>query len=147
MSLVSTVYDNCKPIIQSALTTNYSELTHMFSPEKAQFSGAEKRWGLIPEGAPTVQGETKANTYDMSFRLMITDTYITQEESDSGIVSKVITLMGLFEEVFSELSTHKAGTSNVLLVHGFSIEKSVILEEEHIIAVDGTFIVRVRKTF
>lgn len=148
MSLISTVYGNLKTLIQTTLGSSYSELSHCYDLEKNSFEQASKRWGLLPYGAPEVNGETRANTCDLRFILLLTDEFGSTEESDLAVITKEIEMMGKFEDLWKAITVQKAGSSSqCIITGGFSIEKAVTIDKTRIIVVDGQFFVRVRNIF
>lgn len=148
MSLISTVYANLKTLIQATLGSTYSELSHCYDMEKNSFETATKRWGLLPYGAPEVNGETRANTCDLRFVLLLTDEFGSIEESDSSVIAKEIEMMGKFEDLWKAITQQKAGSPGTCIItSGFSVEKAVTIDKTRIIVVDGQFFVRVRNPF
>jgi hypothetical protein len=116
--------------------------------EKNSFETATKRWGLLPYGAPEVNGETRANTCDLKFVLLLTDEFGSIEESDSSVIAKEIEMMGKFEDLWKAITQQKAGSPGTcILTSGFTIEKAVTIDKTRIIVVDGQFFVRVRNPF
>jgi hypothetical protein len=148
MSLISTVYSGLKTVIQATLGTDYSELSHCYDIEKNSFETATKRWGLLPYGAPEVNGETRANTSDLKFILLLTDEFGSTEESDTSVIAKEIEMMGKFEDLWKAITLQKAGCSSVCITTGgFTIQKAVTVDKTRIIVVDGECFVRVRNPF
>jgi hypothetical protein len=148
MSLISTVYGNLKTLIQATLGSGYTELSHCYEMEKNSFETATKRWGLLPYGAPEVEGETRANTCDLRFIILLTDEFGSIEENDASVISKEIEMMGKYEDLWKAITVQKAGSPGTcILTGGYSIQKAVTINKTRIIVVDGQFFVRVRNPF
>lgn len=144
MSKIATLHSNLKTIVQSQ--TSFTELTHILNIEKNKFTQGG-RFGIIPRGARETEGTTRAITQDLIFSVVLTDTFITQSINDSGIVSKVISLMDSFETIYKEASNTKVLASDiVLLVSTFDISEAIVLENEKTIIVEGNLTIRVRNT-
>jgi len=144
MSKIATLHGNLKTIVAS--TTSFTELTHILNIEKNKFTQGG-RFGVIPRGAREAQGVTKAVTQDLIFSIVLTDTFISQSISDSGIMTKVISLMDAFENIYRECSNTKIlATDIVLLVSTFDISEAIILETEKTIIVEGNLTIRVKNT-
>ena len=147
-SIIETVYPALKTVIQSALGSEYVELTHVIHVEMNKFNDSTRRWGLAPGGVPEQQGNTKANTMDLQFAIVLTDEYITDQFGDSGVITKVLSLMGKFEDLWKQLSLQKGNVyAQAHLIGGFDVQDPVILDEEKIIAIQGKFFVRVQNSF
>lgn len=143
MSNASTIFSGVKTVVQSALGSEYSELTHTMNLEKNTFSGASKRWGILPSGGFEERGNTQNNTVSQGFKVILTDDYITSECGDSEVIGKVVSMIGLLESVFKALVKQKCGAPTaVILVNGFSIDETLVWEDEKIIVIEANFQVR-----
>ena len=143
MSNTSTLMTGIKARVQAALGSTYSPLTHVLSLDKNSFTGADKRWGVLPGAADETSGNTQANTMEQSFRVFLTDSYITSEYDDDGLVSKIVDMMGLTETVYKDLVNTKCGAPSVVrLVSGMAVSDSLIWEDEKIIVCEFGFRVR-----
>jgi hypothetical protein len=143
MSNTSTLMSGIKARVQAALGVSYSPLTHVLSLDKNSFTDADKRWGVVPGPSDEVSGNVGNNTMEQSFRVFITDSYITSEYGDSEIVDKIVAMVGLSETVYKDLVNTKCGAPSVVrLVSGMSVNDSLIWEEEKIIVCEFGFRVR-----
>lgn len=144
---VATVYANLKVIIQASLGVSYSELLHVYDIPKNSFEQAVQRWGLIIEGSPSIEGNTRELTKNLSFSVLLTDEYITSEESDSSLRDKVISMFDKMEQVFIDIEKAKAGGTMVSGITSYSIDRAAIIEGTRIIELLGSFSVRVKNRF
>jgi len=146
MSNISTIMSGVKSVTQTALGTSWKPLEHIVAIEKNKWKNCTSRWGVLPSGADEAQGVTHANTLSHTFRIVLTDEYITDVEGDDAVITKMITLMGKLEDVFKALTVNKCGAPTIVRnVSGFAIDESMIFREpmkDRIIVVEGRFTVR-----
>lgn len=146
-SVLSSIFSGVKGIVSSTLPSDYSELSHVYDIKKNKFTGAEKRFGVIPRQVAELPGVTKANTLEQEYSILLTDSYISIVGGDSGIIDKILELQGLFESIFTQLVVQKAGHPNCLLVSGFTIGEALVVQEEKLIIIEGGVKVRYRVNF
>jgi len=146
--MITTVYSAIKSSIATTLGTDYDELTHVFDISKNRFSGASKRYGLVPASANETAGETQSNTYLQGFRIILTDSYISDALSDSELITKTLALIEKTEYIFKNLVIQKCGSplyvQNVLHM---AVDSSVIAKEDKVIVVEASFDVRMKVQF
>jgi len=143
MSNTSVLMDGIKARVQAVLGSSYSPLSHVYNLEKNSFSGADKRFGVLPGATTEVGGNVQNNTVDQGFRVFITDGYITSEYDDSAVVSKIVDMIGLTEALYKDFVKTKCGAPSVVrLVSGMSVNDSLIWEDEKIIVCEMSFIVK-----
>jgi len=146
-STLSSIFNGVKGVVSSTLPSDYVELSHVYDIKKNKFTGAEKRFGVIPRQVAEAPGVTKANTLEQEYSMLLTDSYISIVGGDSGIIDKIIELQGLFESVFTQLVVQKAGNPNCLLVSDFSVGEALVVQEEKLIIIEGSVKVRYRVNF
>ena len=122
-------------------------MTHVLDLKKNKFNTASSRYGVIPQAQTEVSGTTQSNTIDQTFSIVLTDSYISSALSDGPIISKIVDLMGKFEEINKNLVLQKAGVPSVLNVGTFSINESLIIDEDKLIIIEGSVVVRSKKSF
>jgi len=146
MSNISTIMSGINSVTQAALGAQWKPLEHIVQIEKNKWKGCTSRWGVLPGGADEASGVTQANTLSHTFRIVLTDEFITDVEGDSSVISKMITLMGKLEDVFKALTKNKCGAPAIVRnVSGFAIDESMVFREpmkDRIIVVEGKFVVR-----
>lgn len=147
MSNTLAILAGIKNIVSATLGVSYSELTHVLSLEKNRFDGASQRYGVIPQAQSETSGTTQANTIDQTFAIVLTDSYISSALTDSGIIDKIVELMGKFEDINKQLVIQKAGVPSVLFVGDFAISEALVVEEDKLIIIEGRVNVRSKKSF
>lgn len=139
MSNVETIYNNLKISVGSTLGSDFSELTHTLNLEKNRFGGASKKFGVLPSSIREVQGQTKANTTQQGFEIILTESYVSDNISDDALIAKILTLMGKFEEIYRELIKTKANSPTIVInCSDLQLENALIVSEEKIIIVQAS---------
>jgi hypothetical protein len=139
MSNVSDIYTGIKTQVQAALGSTYTPLTHMLNLEKNIFTDSSKRWAVIPGAAGESVTTTNHNTLTQSFKIFLSDGYITDEYDDSSVVSIYVELMGAMEMVYKQLVKTKCGSSVVVNLNGLSIDNALRWEEKKVILIEASF--------
>jgi hypothetical protein len=147
MTSIATVYANIKTIIQATLGASYSELAHVYAIERNSFEQAAKRWGLVIEQAPEVDGNTRDLTQRITFSLLLTDEFKHSELDDLGLRTQAIEMFDNMAVLFKALIVQKAGGTYVSQVSDFSIVRVSVIEKTRIIECLGQFNVRVKFPF
>jgi hypothetical protein len=151
MSNIETIMTGVKSVVQTALGVSWKPLEHIVAIEKNKWRGCTSRWGVIPSGAEDVAGVTQANTLTHTFRICLTDEFITDTDGDDVVITKMVTMMGKLEDVFKALTVNKCGAPSIVRnVSGFAIDESMIFREpmkDKIIVVEGRFTVRSQTNF
>lgn len=143
--MISTVYSAIKTRISTVLGSTYQELTHVFDLSKNRFAGASLGYGLLPASSNETSGETMANTYLQGFKIILTDSYISDSLSDSELIAKTITMLEKLEGIFKDLVVQKCGSpANVQSVLNFAVDSAVIAKEDKVIVVEASFDVRLK---
>jgi len=147
MTSIATVYANIKSIIQTTLGVDYKELNHVYDIQRNSFEQASKRWGVVIEQAPEVDGNTRDLTQRITFSLLLTDEFKHSEETDEGLRTQAIELFDKMAVLFKAIIVSKAGGTYVSQVSAFSIERVSVIEKTRIIECLGQFNVRVKFPF
>jgi hypothetical protein len=144
---ISTVYANIKTIIQTTLGSDHAELNHVYDITRNSFEKASKRWGVVIEQAPEVQGNTRDLTQRITFSILLTDEFKHSEETDIGLRNQAVALFDKMALIFQQLIIQKAGGTHVSQVSDFSILRVSVIEKTRIIECLGQFSVRVKFPF
>ena len=147
MTSIATVYANIKTIIQTTLGSQYAELNHDYDITRNSFEQASKRWGLVIEQAPEVQGNTRELTNQITFSILLTDEFKHSEETDIGLRNQAVELFDKMAAIYKQLIIQKAGGTYVSQVSDFSILRVSVIEKTRIIECLGQFNVRVKFPF
>ena len=147
MTSIATVYANIKTIIQATLGASYSELNHVYDIQRNSFEQAAKRWGVVIEQAPEVDGNTRELTQRITFSLLLTDEFKHSEMDDLGLRTQAIEMFDNMAVLFKALIVQKAGGTYVSQVSDFSIVRVSVIEKTRIIECLGQFNVRVKFPF
>lgn len=147
MTTIATIYANIKSIVQTTLGSDHKELNHVYDIQRNSFEKAAKRWGVVIEQAPEVDGNTRELTQRITFSLLLTDEFKHSEETDEGLRTQAIELFDKMALVYKQLIIQKAGNTGVSLVSDFSILRVAVIEKTRIIECLGQFNVRVKFPF
>jgi hypothetical protein len=140
MSNISTIFAGVKTAVTASVGVDFAVLSHVADLEKNTFTGAEKRWGLIPAAASEVAGNTSANTVSQGFRLILTDGFVTSEYGDSAVIDKSVELMGRLEAVYRHIILTKAGAPTVVkFIGNFAVSEVMVWWDRKILVVEATF--------
>lgn len=147
MTTIATIYANIKSIVQATLGSDHKELNHVYDIQRNSFEQASKRWGVVIEQAPEVDGNTRELTQRITFSLLLTDEFKYSEETDEGLRTQAIELFDKMALVYKQLIIQKAGGTGVSQVSDFSILRVAVIEKTRIIECLGQFNVRVKFPF
>jgi hypothetical protein len=119
----------------------------VYAIERNSFEQAAKRWGLVIEQAPEVDGNTRDLTQRITFSLLLTDEFKHSEMDDLGLRTQAIEMFDNMAVLFKALIVQKAGGTYVSQVSDFSIVRVSVIEKTRIIECLGQFNVRVKFPF
>lgn len=129
--------------IQAALPT-YKALTHVVDVSKNSFGSTKTRYGVLPLNVTEVSGATNAYTVDQDFEIVLTDSFITTSQGDTGAREKALSLIDKAHTVYKKLIQTKCGDpSNCLLVSSLRISDP-IYDESKIVVIQFNISVRYR---
>ena len=130
------IYTNLKALVGT--TTGYTVLTHSVNLSKNKFNVAGNRYGVIIRGATEAQMSTKRLTHNYQFSVLLTNTYISDNLNDDGIITKQLALLGQFEAIYKEAVNTKLGLSSIVMnINGFNTSQPVVVEEDKLIIIEG----------
>ena len=139
-SNVGTIYTNLKNLVGTTLGSSFQELTHTLRLEKNKFGTTAKRYGVRPASVNEVQGQTRSNTVTQAFEIILTESYVSENISDNDLMTKILSLMGKFEDLHKAIINEKGGSPSVFInCVNMSIDNAILVPEEKVIVVQGTF--------
>jgi|SRR6056297_4154836 len=146
--MILDIYNNIKTLIADTLSSDHKELSHVFDIAQNKFQGSSKGYGLLPNSANEIAGETQANTMSQGFKIILTDSYISNNLSDAELTTKTLQMIEATETIFKELVLKKCGSPAMIQnVLNFAVESAVIAKEDKVILVEATFDVRIKISF
>ena len=139
MSNVETIYTNLKSRVGAVLGSDFSEITHTLNLDKNRFDGTSKKFGVLPSSARETTGQTRANTVTQGFEIILTESYISESISDNDLMTKILSLMGKFEDIYKDLINEKAGSPAIVInCSDLQLENALIVSEEKVIIVQAS---------
>ena len=90
----------------------------------------------------------KSNTLSTTFEIILTESYISDSISDVELNAKILSLMGKFETLFSDIVKLKAGSPGLVInIEGFNIDSALLVTDDKVIVVQGSFSIYSRTPF
>lgn len=143
MSNISSIYSGIKTQVQAALGVNFVELTHIIELDKNNFQ-VDTRWGVLPVASGEVNTTVGTNSLAQGFKIVLTSGYISSEYDDSGMVTKLVDLIGQLETVYKQLVNSKCGSVDVVNLGGLQVNEALVWSEKKVLLVEASFLVTSR---
>lgn len=144
-TLVQDIVEAFESEIATELGATYSELIYKYDIEKNSFRTNDKRYGVIPLFAETVEGVLCHYTMDQTFQVVLTHGYVSGVDS-SDKESKLFLLYDKMSEITKMAYSKKLGlSSTVLNINPVSIDDPEFLEENKVVILRGNYVVRYRE--
>lgn len=139
---VSSVITSLYSQISSLLGSDWKELKYVYEPEKNDFRSQKQAYGVAFDGSNTVEGTTKAVTYDSAISVLLATTF-NNRGNDSSQRAAVGTLLDKKELLDKNIFQKKLNNSTVLLVQEISTEPPELIAD-NVILMRFNYIVKTR---
>jgi len=119
--------------VVATIGPTYIELAYIFDVTKNNFFGNNKRFGVRPLTADSVDTITNTYTADQPFEIILTHGFINQS-NDKDQRAKVFLLTDRIDVLLKDIIKSKAGLNNIILkINEFSILEPEFLEEDKVV--------------
>ena len=130
--IVKQISDALNVRIQTTLP-DYKPLDYAYSPEKNQFYGNTKRFGVTVDAGSSIPTITKAVTISQIFNVVLTNDY-TAHDDESDLNTQIFTLHDALNSIYIDVFNTKLGLPNsVYRVSPLSFTTPLIVEEQSLI--------------
>ena len=117
----------------SAILPTYKKLDYAYFPEKNQFYGNTKRYGVTVDAGASTPTITKAITIDQVFNVILTNDYAAHDD-ETDLSAQVFILHDALELVYLDIFNKKLGLTNLVYFVGpISFTAPLIDQEQQII--------------
>lgn len=123
----------------------YKELDYILDVAKNKFSKNNKRFGVRPLTAESIDTITNTYTADQPFEIILTHGFINQS-NDKDQRAKVFLLTDRIDVLLKDIIKSKVGLNNIILkMNEFSILEPEFLEEDKVVIIRLQITVRYRQ--
>jgi hypothetical protein len=139
--------DNAITGVIAGVLPTYSELHHIYAIEKNNLNDNSDRYGVAVGGVSSTDGIIKSSTVDQAFQVILTQGYISSQDSDEKIRAAINELHDKMDEVLAAVYNKKAGLPQLVLVVTLdSMSEPEILEEDNVVALRMDLVVKYRRS-
>ena len=130
-TLVEQINDSITSLIATELGATYSELEYVLDVSQNAFDLTNKKYGVRPLFANSVEGVTKVYTLDQDFEIILTDEFVNSGVDDTAQREVAFSLYDKMSEIFKAIYLTKAGVpSIVLIVNSITMSEPEYLTDE-----------------
>lgn len=140
--MIKTIKDNILNRLKTKLPT-FSKMSFSYTIEDNKFNGNKKTYGVNSGSFSSVSGNLGGTTLDHTFRVILTDTFLSGAEgqlNDNTKSEKVVELQDLCLDVFNDFQANRQVLgSGILIVNNLSVGEPEFLEDESIVVLRMDF--------
>lgn len=129
MSIKKLVLDIEKVVSETA--TGYSPLSHIFTLENNNFSGASKRFAVLADRITETASVTRAVTFRQVFHVYLCAGYKTEHINDSKLRDTIHELQELAVKIVKRGYETRFNNADVLNIDAVSTVPSLQLEQDY----------------
>ena len=127
---------------QVATITSFTKLKHVTDPSKESYKSANNKYGVRFLSGVEEEGNYRSVRYAVPVEITLTKVFNNSHITDNADTIEV-TLQQNILDIYKQLQNTKAGSpANVVQVTDLTVAESDILEDDKIIIVKGTCLVR-----
>lgn len=133
-------------IAANIVESGFAELDYYVDLTKNNFRTNHKRYGFVPkEAVGSEAGINRYYTLDHTFEVILTKRADTRTD-DSSVISVLNDLYDEMDNIFQAFHLTKLGLSSiVMLIDGPSIDEPEYLEDNRLVVLRGSFIIKYRQ--
>jgi len=128
VDVVKQISDALNSTIQATLP-DYKPLDYFYNPQKNQFHGNAKRFGVAVDSGSSFETITKAITIEQNFNVVLTNDY-TAHDDESALASAILELHDAMNDIYIAVFNTKLGLPTLVYRTGPLSFTAPLIDEE-----------------